>query len=256
MNPNQETTPNDIQIKNPKNKIKFKLTTPIAVIIAGLIIALSIFLGGYTKPIDAPVAQRAAGEQPNQNELLENVLPISEEDHVRGSSNPKVTIIEYSDYECPFCKRFHFIMNEVIAKYEDDVAWVYRHFPLDSIHPEKARKEAMAAECAADQLGTDGFWAFSDKFFELTPSNNQTDLDTVFPEIAAEIGLNQATFDECIATEKFANKIDRDMQNAIDTGGRGTPWSIVVGENGEKIVISGAQPVQVVSQLIETLLNK
>lgn len=256
MNAEEETQQNNIQMQTPPKKFEFKLTTPIAIIIAGLIIGSAVILGTAKKTSPSPEApQRAIAEQPNQNELLANVLPVSDQDHVKGSDNPKVTIIEYSDYECPFCKRFHFIMNDVIAKYSDDVAWVYRHFPLDSIHPEKARKEAMAAECAADQLGTDGFWAFSDKFFEMTPSNNQTDLDRVLPQIASEIGLEPTEFENCIASQKFADKIDRDLQNAIDTGGRGTPWSIIIGENGEKMVINGAQPVQVVSQLIETLLN-
>lgn len=88
--------------------------------------------------------------------------PVTEKDHIRGSLDAKVIIVEFSDYDCPFCKRFHNTMIEVFESYdESEVAWVYRHFPLDQLHPE-ARTKAVASECIASLEGNDAFWAFSD----------------------------------------------------------------------------------------------
>lgn len=236
-----------------------KLSTPIAIIIAGVLVAGTIAFTNSNQAPSPQVAQVNPGSvevQPAlpQENPLENVLPIDKSDHVRGSKNPKITIVEYSDYECPFCKRFHDTMKEVINTYGNDVAWVYRHWPIEGLHPVKARKEALAAECAADQQGSDGFWQFSDRFLELTPSNNRTDLDVVFPQIAREMGLDFEELNSCIETEKFAQKVDRDAENAVATGGRGTPWSVIMLPDGSKIPLNGAQPIEAVSQLIETVL--
>ena len=126
------------------------------------------------------------------------------------------------------------------------VKWVYRHFPIDQLHPVKARKEAAASECAAELGGNDAFWKFADRFYELTPSNNRTDLDTVLPQIAREIGLDEAKFASCLASGRHDRRIEEDRQNAIATGGRGTPWSIIVSKSGKTYPLSGAQPYAVV----------
>ncbi|MCA9352237.1 thioredoxin domain-containing protein, partial [Patescibacteria group bacterium] len=165
------------------------------------------------------------------------------------------TVYEYSDYECPFCKRFHTTMKEVLEKYPNDVNWVYRHAPLESLHPVKAQREAVAAECAAELGGDDAFWTFSDRFFELTPSNNRTELETVFPQIVKEMGLNQSQFNECLESGRHDEKIASDLENFMETGGRGTPWSILVTESGEKFPINGAQPAAAISQIIEAATN-
>lgn len=92
--------------------------------------------------------------------------PVDESDHIRGSSDAKVKLIEYSDFECPFCKRHHPVMQQLVSTYsESDFAWVYRHLPLTSIHP-KAQPFAEASECAAEIGGNDGFWAFADAVFQ------------------------------------------------------------------------------------------
>ncbi len=91
--------------------------------------------------------------------------PVDKDDHIRGSVDAKVKFIEYSDFECPFCKRHHPVMQKIVSAYSgNDVAWVYRHLPLVSIHP-KAQPLAEASECAAELGGNDGFWAFADAVF-------------------------------------------------------------------------------------------
>jgi protein-disulfide isomerase len=146
-------------------------------------------------------------------------------------------------------------MNTIMDKYSDtkDVAWVYRHFPLEQLHPKNAMKVAIASECAVEQGGNDMFWKFSDLWFELTPTNDRTDLTVVLPQIYTKIGLNKAKMEECIESGRYDAHIASDMENAIATGGRGTPWSVVIGKNGHTVPLNGAQTAQAIETLIETL---
>src|SRR3989344_3501069 len=100
-----------------------------------------------------------------------NPAPTAADEHRRGPAEASLKIVEFSDLECPFCKAFQRAMQKLVAKYPDDVAWVYRPFPLDELHS-KARAEAVAAECVAQLADEDLFWQFVDKIFEVTPSNN------------------------------------------------------------------------------------
>lgn len=231
------------------------LTMPIAIVIAGVLIAGAIFLGPRSN--NASVAGTA--QQPQQVAQatgdLKQMKAIASDDHIRGNPNAPVKIVEYSDMECPFCKRFHETMKQVSTESGDQVAWVYRHFPLDQLHS-KARKEAVATECAAEQGGNTAFWKYMDRWFELTPSNNQTNIDTVLPQIAKEIGLDEAKFASCLTSKKYDAHIEEDVQNATATGGNGTPWSIVVGKNSKQYPLSGAQPYASVKQLIELALQE
>ncbi len=95
---------------------------------------------------------------------IDNLEPLSDGDHVRGNQNARFALIEYSDFECPFCQRFHPTASQLIADM-DNVKWVYRHFPLDSIHPQ-ARELAKASECAAKEGGEEAFWKFADTVYQ------------------------------------------------------------------------------------------
>jgi len=226
------------------------LAIPGAIVFAGILISGALIFS----PSSNTGGEERVAAQPVQDEGSVNVMnPITAEDHIRGNPNAPVKIVEYSDYECPFCKRFHETMNEVMDTYgaEGKVAWVFRHFPLDQLHPIKARKEAATAECVAEVGGDDMFWKFSDRFFELTPSNNQTNIDVVLPQIVGELGLSQAKVDECVASGRYDDHIQSDFDNAVATGGRGTPWSILIAADGTAYPLSGAQPYNSVTQLID-----
>ncbi len=230
------------------------LSIPMAIVVAGILIAGGIFFGLKSNNPTAAgnvqqprVAAQATGD-------LKQMKPIASDDHIRGNPNAPVKIVEYSDMECPFCKRFHETMKQVSTEYGDQVAWVYRHFPLDQLHS-KARKEAVASECAAEQGGNTAFWKYMDRWFELTPSNNQTNIDTVLPQIAKEIGLDEAKFASCLGSKKYDAHIEENVQNATATGGNGTPWSIVVGKNDKQYPLSGAQPYAALKQLIDLALQ-
>jgi len=135
------------------------------------------------------------------------------------------------------------------------VAWVFRHFPLDQLHPTKARLEAIASECASELAGGDAFWQFANQFFALTPSNNQTDLDVVIPLIVKTLGIDQQSFDTCINSGRYETRVESDIANAIETGGQGTPWSVVIMPNGETLPLSGSLPYTSIQQFIEITLK-
>lgn len=225
---------------------------PLSVIIAGGLIAGAVYLSNTKKPVGVPTQAQAVAQQ---SASLDKIKPITKEDHVRGDPNAPVKIVEYSDTECPFCKRFHSTMKEVMDTYGKDgkVAWVYRHFPLDQLHS-KARKEAIALECANEQGGNDKFWSYADRLYEITPANNGLD-PAELPKIAEFVGLDTAKFNTCIASTKYDAHIEEEVQNATATGGNGTPWSIVVGAKNKKYPLSGAQPYASVKQLIDLALQ-
>jgi len=204
------------------------------------------------------IQQEQAAEQ-KRREAAGAVKQVDGEDHVRGNRDAPVKVVEYSDFECPFCKSFHPILKQVMDEYGKDgkVAWVYRHFPLDSLHS-KARKEAQAAECANELGGNDAFWTYADRLFEVTPSNNRLDL-SLLPQIAEKIGLDRAKFEACLDGDarggKFADHIEADFQNASTSGGTGTPYSIVIAPGGETFPINGALPYSAVKSIIDLALK-
>jgi protein-disulfide isomerase len=112
-------------------------------------------------------AARSGAELPVDPEAPElntdAVTPLSDTDYRKGPADATLTIVEYSDFDCTFCSRFHSSMQQVINT-NDDVAWVYRHFPLDQIHPD-ARRVAEASECVGALGGDEAFWSFTDGYF-------------------------------------------------------------------------------------------
>ncbi len=225
---------------------------PASILVAALLVSVSLVYSAGKKSSGgtANLKESVQSALPS-NPSVNNIRPISADDHIRGNPNAPVKIVEFSDLECPFCKAFHPTMLQVLQTYGDKVAWVYRHFPLDTIHP-KARKEAEATECAAELGGNDTFWAYVDRLFEVTPSNNRLDL-ALLPQIAADIGLDRAAFQSCLDSGKYAERIARDLEDAINSGGRGTPYSVVVTAAGN-YPISGAVPFEALKSVIDQVL--
>src|SRR3989338_1158440 len=249
----EENTQQSIQSKN-------NLAVPGAIIVAGALIAGSVYFS-FGKIATAPSVAGidAAGNQqlpPGDTGSLDQMAAISASDHIRGNPDAPVKIVEYSDTECPFCKRFHDTMKQVMDEYgkSGEVAWVYRQFPLSQLHS-KASKEAEATECANELGGSDKFWSYIDRLFEVTPSNDGLD-PAELPKIADYVGLDVTKFNTCLTSGKYIQHIEQDTQDAMATGGNGTPWSIVVAKNGKKYPLSGAQPYASVKQLIELALQE
>ncbi|OGY63041.1 MAG: hypothetical protein A2745_03560 [Candidatus Harrisonbacteria bacterium RIFCSPHIGHO2_01_FULL_44_13] len=226
------------------------LTVPIAIIIAGAIIAVAIVYSTGRKAVPPTDDGAAAAAESGS---VDKIKAVSSKDHLLGDPKAPVKLVEFSDTECPFCKRFHDTMHQVVNEYGDKVAWIYRHFPLDQLHS-KARKEAEATECANELGGNEKFWVYIDRLFEITPSNNGLDLAEL-PRIAEFVGLDRVKFEQCLNSGKYADRVRADLEDATNSGGSGTPYSIVIAPNGQKFVVSGAQPLAAVKQVIDAALK-
>ncbi|KND48234.1 MAG: Periplasmic thiol:disulfide interchange protein DsbA [Parcubacteria bacterium C7867-006] len=228
-----------------------KLSVPIAIVIAGVLIGGSLYLSNV-KIASQPQVKNVELATSSDTD---NMRPISADDHILGNPNATLKIVEYSDLECPFCKVFHSTLKQVMDVYGKNgkVAWVYRHFPIDQLHS-KARKEAEATECANELGGPQKFWEFTDMIYTTTNSNNSLDLAEL-PKIAKKIGLDVTAFNTCLSSGRYAAKVEADYQDAVKAGGRGTPNSIVVSADGTKTVIQGAQSYEAVKAIIDALLK-
>ncbi|KKS89599.1 MAG: Periplasmic thiol:disulfide interchange protein DsbA [Microgenomates group bacterium GW2011_GWC1_43_11] len=193
-------------------------------------------------PPDQPSPQKA-GKKPE----------ITEKDHVRGNSNAKVTLVEYSDMECPFCKRFHPTMLQVMKEYQDKVKWIFRHYPLP-FHA-NAQKEGEASECAAKLGGNEAFWKYIDAILERTTSGGTGfALDKLVP-LAVEIGLDKSTFETCLDSGEFTQKVKDHMTSGTAEGVTGTPGTIVIDANGDTQLIPGALPYEQIKPMIDAALQ-
>ena len=211
--------------------------------------------GSGTPPAAQPTPSNPTANDPSTPPTPPTAIqitPVGDADHIRGDKNAKVSIIEFSDTECPFCKRFHITMKQVMAEYDGKVNWVYRHFPLDSLHS-KARNEAHATECAASLGGTDAYWKYLDRIFEITPSNDGLD-PAELPKIAQQVGLDVKKFNDCQKAKTFAGKIQEQENQAIAAGGQGTPYSVIV-SGDQKIPINGALPFEQIKPVLDSLLK-
>lgn len=248
----EEQKPSVFQSFSPKHVFLFGAVAGILVLCTiGFFILLGIMFSGdgiglaERNDRDDRPAQVAEDTGPVKISLR----PVdAKNDHIRGTKNADITIVEYSDLECPFCKNFHNTMKQVLDANKDDVRWVYRHFPLDSLHSQ-ARKEALASECAAEQ---GKFWEFIDLVFQETTSNDGLDL-TKLPDYARRINLDVNQFNACVNSEKYAAAVREDEEDAARAGARGTPYSVILGPDGETIPISGALPLAQIQSAIDSL---
>jgi len=155
----------------------------------------------------------------------------------RGPENAKVTIVEFSDFQCPFCKRFTQTIDQIVKEYPKDVRHVYRNLPL-SFH-NQARGAAKAAVCA-DRQGK--FWQYRDTLFQ----NNTAMDDTNLKKYAGDVGLDLAKYDECLKDPSTEKSLDDDLAYAGKVGARGTPTSFVNG-----VLFSGARPYEELKKVVE-----
>lgn len=177
-------------------------------------------------------------------------------DHLKGNPDATITMIEYADYECPFCKRFHTTPERVMKKFGDQVNWVYRDMPL-SFHGKAAVVEGKAGECAAQLGGNKVYWPYSNAMFNASESNGKGlgGGKTVY-SLAKQYGLNEAKFKACMNNPATQKILDDNTQGANKMGITGTPTTIIRNnKTGDVKVIVGAQPEQAVEQAVKDLLN-
>lgn len=211
--------------------------------------------GGVASSVPQATAPQVAGTgDVAAPQTADDVPKISDRDHIRGDKNARLALIEYSDIECPFCKQFHPTAQRVVDEYKGQVQWVFRHYPL-SFHA-NAQKEAEAVECANEQGGNDAFWKMTDTIYEQTTSNGTGfALDKLGP-LAAQLGLDQAKFQECLDSGKYEKLVKDDMDGGTKAGVNGTPGNILLDtKTGTTRLIPGAVPFEQIKPVIDEMLK-
>lgn len=198
-------------------------------------------------------AAQPSGDAPTQGKLskdqADKIPEVTSDDHIRGSEKPQAYLIEYSDFQCPYCSQFHPTAQKVLDEYKDQVAWVYRHFPLDQLHPQ-ARPAAKASECVAELGGEDAFWQFADTVFA-DQEGTLNDLSSV----ASGLGINVNDFNTCVSEDRYAGLVEEVYQKGLSAGVTGTPGNFIVNENGDAWFIPGALPYEAVKKLLDEALQ-
>jgi protein-disulfide isomerase len=181
------------------------------------------------------------------------LAPITGADHIYGNKDAAVTLVEYSDLECPYCKDFNTTLQQVLTDYQGKVNWVFRNYPL-SFHT-NAEPEAKAAECVAIVGGSDTYYSFIEKIFERTTSNGTGfSLDALAP-LAKEVGVDEGKYTTCMSANSGATKVSSDMATATDAGVTGTPGTFVLKKDGTSTFLSGAVSAETLKSVIDAALK-
>jgi len=188
----------------------------------------------FVAALRAKTAIRVALEPPRQ-------LIAKADRPSQGPENAPIEIVEFSDFQCPYCEAAFPTVKTVLSTYGDRIHFVYRHFPLN-IHPQ-ARPAAEAAQCAAEQ---GKFWPFHDALFGDQSKLGDSDLKAT----AARLGMNSARFDQCVDSHKYRGDVDADLRAGEEAGVNGTPAFYINGR-----LLSGAQPLDTFKQVIDEELN-
>ncbi len=233
--------------------MKNNILLPIAIVIAGVIIALAVIFSnpGSSDQANSSSHNRAEENQSSrglnsfQEEYEPEILPpkrVSKDDHIIGSLDAEIFIVEYSDLECPFCKRYHDTALTLLKEdYQNDerVAFVFRHFPLAvpyisrELHA-SADEQAVAAECIAKYGGEEKFFEFVDHTFATTSSDGRYDLSKL-PDIAEDLGVDREKFTTCYQNEETRPIIDEAFAEGAGAGVNGTPTVFAQTADGESI---------------------
>ncbi len=225
---------------------------PIAIVVGFALIAVAIFI---TNQGSADVAEVTATQIAESIEQADGPRAVSSSDYIRGNPNAPIVMIEYSDYDCPFCKQYHNTMNQVMDDYgvTGRLAWVYRQFPISELHPNSPNISA-AALCVGQVAGNKAFWDFSDLVFEKRDLDEQTNVLRL-PEYAEAVGADPAAYAACLKNGDTEAAVLADMADGAAAGVSGTPYTILkVGD--QEAVINGAQSYKVIRGIIENLLSQ
>ncbi|MDB5225608.1 MAG: oxidoreductase [Candidatus Adlerbacteria bacterium] len=221
---------------------KLEFSPSLSILIAGVLIAGAIIF-----------TNQGTSSASDTNSILPASTQVpapTADDHIIGSPTAPIVLIEYSDFQCYYCMQAYPTIKRIVDESQGQIAWVMRHLPLESIHPE-ARPAAQAAECITEQLGNDGWWKFTESMF--------TDQENMGPArylaLAGQLGADTAKYMSCVSSNKYDAKINQESADAQVAGAQGTPYTVVYG-NGAAVPISGALPYQQFMSVIEAIKNK
>jgi protein-disulfide isomerase len=234
----------------PSNNVKNSIAVPVAIVFGFTMIAIAIFFtGGDREPT---VVTQAIPEAATETSTPR---PVDNTDYIKGNPNAPILIIEYSDYDCPFCKQYHETLTSIIDEFGANgrVAWVYRQFPIAQLHP-NSPKISEAALCVGEIGGQTAFWNFSDSVFASRELNEFTNI-TKLPEFASLAGVSVEQFQSCYNSGRMEEKVLASAEEAFKIGARGTPHTVVMVGN-QQAVVNGAQSYDVVRSIIENLIQQ
>ncbi len=236
--------------KSNKNSFIFGLVAGIAIV---SILAFIVLLVNRTNSgTNVNTNNKVAQENRNDGGGIKSAgkIAINSNDHIRGNKDAEITLVEFSDFQCPYCKRFHPTMQEILKDYAGQVRWVYRNFPL-SFH-RNAQKSAEAAECAGDQ---GKFWEYADRLFTDGQSDGSGLDNSDLQKYAKDLGLDLNKFNNCVDSNKFADKIKADAASGRAAGVTGTPGTVLIDKNGNTQLITGALPYSQIKAKIDSALR-
>lgn len=254
------------QTPNPKAGASMMQTIaiPVAIIIGFGLIAAAIYFSGLNRSTPVQMTDQAADDAGNKAALDTTTLsPVTADDHIQGNPNAPIVFVEYSDYDCPFCRLFHDTMTKIMDEYgqSGQVAWVYRQFPIESLHP-NAPTLSEASECVASLGGNDAFWKFTNalndsRAITYDDSGNVTNIEATdmnkLPDFVAAAGVDENDYNDCMNNAGGRAAVSEDHASGVAIDVTGTPHTIVL-FNGKQGVLSGAKPYETVKQFIDSLL--
>ncbi len=232
--------------------------------ISTVIIILAFFVGGFfvgslwkenqllRSGNQANVLGETEQTPPEPEMNLEALPAITDADYVRGNAKAKVMLVEYGDFECPFCGRFHPTTTQILDEYKDKIGIAYRHYPL-GFHP-NAQKAAEAAECVGKQKGDEGFWTFADSIFEVTQRDGQLSAQAI-TDAAQSTGVNMSAFQSCLDSGEMTTKVQEQMSAGALAGVQGTPGTFIVVDGKAVDFISGALPFEQIKATLDGYIN-
>lgn len=212
---------------------------PIAIVVAGAILAVAIFIFRSHKVEGSVQAD------------ITLMHPVTQADHLIGNPAAPVVLVEYSDIDSSYSKSFQQTMEQLMSEYASGgkVAWVYRHLPLIDQHV-YASQHAEAAECIASLGGPSIFWRFIDAVNSAAPGDQQFDPKN-YDSVVSSLGVLPQSFDACMNAHTYQQKVASDFENGLAIGAGGSPFSVLLVQGQKPITIDGAVPYDALKKMIE-----
>lgn len=244
-----------LRIKLPNN-----IGVPLSILLTGLMISGAIMYTGSgsvlgkkstgTTKTTTTTTQGTDTTTGTTDTTTATVNGLQDNDHIRGNSDAKLLLIEYSDPDCPYCAQFHDTALQAVNDYDGQVAWVYRHFPIDQLHPNASTK-ANSMECVASLGGEDAFWNYVDMLY----ADQSMQPSTLAATAASKLGIDQTDMQNCMDQDTFGDYIQNDYNTGVSAGVQGTPSNFLyLQADGQTISIPGAVPYATLKTSIDKLL--
>lgn len=202
--------------------------TPLAIVIGFALVAGALYFTGLNDQSNTGRSVVSANTISPQRDSADRLM--------YGAAEAETTIIEFSDFECPFCAQLHPTIRRIVDESEGTINWEFRHLPLPSHR--NAELAATAAECVAREVGQTAFWQYTDDIF----ANYREVSRTYLLEAAERYGLSSEAFAACEIDDTISQQIASDVATAQALGGNGTPFSVILFADGRTQPVSGALP--------------